>query len=151
MTLGLVAANFKEIWNAGETSPPNLTRASDGKTDYIVATASSALDLGDVVVVTPNGMAARVTKARVDGIHVAFGGTQTNMVAGQKAWFATEGDDIDTDTAAVGPGAKLYTSGTGGRLDDTANNQTPILGIIVTVDGSAAGVKKASWRNVVRG
>lgn len=109
-------------------------------TEFELVKAGSAITVYDCVAIDENRNAWPMTKARADdGWAVGF--AQTALTKGNYGCVARHGSNIKCRLAkACAPDVALYTTATGGVLDDESSAQTNIDGVVAVTTASASGV-----------
>ena len=134
----MIGANLTTATAGSVAAVLDSHMGADGK-KFIYVNAGSAIAQYDVVAITELGVAVPVTKALADDGH-KIAVAQVAIPSGEYSYVQTCGPCTLNVLASCAADVALYTSATGGSLDDTATSQTKILGIVATVtDGGSGG------------
>lgn len=138
------------------TTPENtvagkVSMSDGGEAVYIKA--SGAITAGDVLLISPAGLAVGITTTNSGAALTAsyyIGVAHTNIADGSYGWAClrgvpTAGINVAANCAL---GVPLYTTATAGRVDDAVTNGL-IMGMMLTVTATAAAVTPGVVNNPV--
>lgn len=135
-------------WTADELSQEgtgfklgDIVTSFDGQNTYMFVEADSAITTGKVVGISTDFGSAHLTKAMADAGR-KIGVAVTDIASGSFGFVLIKGQTAVSVLASCAAAVPLYTSATGGSLDDTATSQTLINGIklLATNGGATANV-----------
>jgi len=127
---------------------------TDGGEAIYVKAGASNLAAGDVVLISPAGVAVGATTTNTDNVLTAaylIGVTHVAITATQYGWACIKGKPTAGINVAASCvlGVPLYTTATAGRVDDTATNGA-IFGMMLTETcGGVAAVTPGVLSNPV--
>jgi hypothetical protein len=124
----------------------------NNSSEWMYVYASAALTQYFAVAVEASGTASPLTVTNARLGH-ALGIAQVAFSAGDYGWVALEGHNLRVaTTAAVAVGARLFTTGTAGRVDDAAASTQAQIGglyLVATASGTSASSAACIARNLV--
>lgn len=124
-----------------------------GQAMYIKA--SGAITAGDVLLISPAGVAVGITTTNSDNVATAayfIGVAHVSIADGSYGWACRQGVPLAGINVAANCvlGVPLYTTATAGRVDDTATNGL-LLGMMLTTTATTAGPYAGVLNNPVLG
>jgi hypothetical protein len=139
MSTALLGADVLKDYDTLEF--PLGTQVTKGQTTYEFVAAASAITAYSVYIIDEAGDASTAfshTAAGSGAIPVKLGIPQVSLTAGNYGWVARQGKMKVTVLASCAKDVKLYSSATGGALDDASSSQTLVPGFrIDTTDGGS--------------
>ena len=140
----LMNVNPAEKWTTdgnGAGFRPRQLGADDRGNVYICAQASGAIPDYEMCFINQSGQAIKATTANGDDeIGSAMGACQITLADDEFGWFLIFGVGRVDVGASCAADSLLYTTTTGGRLDDAAGSNMKIIGIhLTTARGTGNG------------
>jgi hypothetical protein len=134
---GLIGVSLSTVDTSPQFKLGTQTHTDSGaRFEYVQATADIAQYAA--VVIGSSGQATEATTTLAATIK-KVGFAQVAITSGQYGWVAREGDNIRCKLAAnCAAGAQLYTTATGGVLDDAIVSQGAVHGAVCLVSISTA-------------
>lgn len=146
-TTGTLGVNFTETEATTANAKFSIgqkERGSDGA-DYVFTRAASTVAAFDVVTILTDGTVAPLTTANAS-VGSAIGFAQTAIASASFGWVATEGPNLRVNVLAnCAPSVMLFTTATGGHLDDA----TVTLGLVEGVMTQAAATSNATAHTAI--
>lgn len=144
LTNGVIGGNVATTTTGTTTDGENalfqlgtISTGTDG-TEWIYVQAGEAVTQYDCVAIDENFQMLKMTKTLADaGQRPGF--AQVAFSDNDLGWVALSGSNIKVNAlTSCQPDVQLYTTGTAGKLDDTAASQTAIRGV-VAISSATAG------------
>jgi hypothetical protein len=115
-----------------------IRKPGNEASEWMYIQADAAVAIYDAVMVNQSSKAVPLTTTN-SASSKAVGFSQVALASGEYGWVAMQGSNIKVKLAAnCAPNVRLYTTGTGGVLDDAIVSAGLIQGVIATITISNA-------------